>query len=195
MPCNLISLWQDSVPICLRNRPCASTVLPYTIDKLIAPLCLLLRYWLYRYACNLPTRFRADLPTNTTLLLALYCHLNNPIAGTVLLPTQTIIVPICIRYIDQPIAPIRLLSRPDRTIVPMCLRSTDQMIVLIRLRSTDRMIVLIRLRSTDRMIVPIRLQLTNRLVDKLYAWPLSLLSLVPYYHLDRPLPCLQLILI
>ena len=34
---------QDSVPICLRNRPCASTVLPHTIDKLIAPLCLLLR--------------------------------------------------------------------------------------------------------------------------------------------------------
>ena len=35
---------QDSVPTCLRNRPCASTVLPHTIDKLIAPLCLLLRY-------------------------------------------------------------------------------------------------------------------------------------------------------
>ena len=35
---------QDSVPICLRNRPCASTVLPHTIDKPIAPLCLLLRY-------------------------------------------------------------------------------------------------------------------------------------------------------
>ena len=63
---------------------------------------------------------------NTTPLLALYCHLNDLIAGTVLLPTQTTIVPIYIRYIDQPIAPIRLLSRPDRTIVLMYLRSTDR---------------------------------------------------------------------
>ena len=39
---------------------------------------------------------------------------------------QTIIVPICRRYIDQPIAPIRLLSRPNQPIVPMCLRSTDR---------------------------------------------------------------------
>ena len=46
---------QDSVLIRLRNRPCASTVLPHTIDKLIAPLCLLLRYRSRRYACDLPT--------------------------------------------------------------------------------------------------------------------------------------------
>ena len=65
-------------------------------------------------------------PRNTTPLLALYCHPNDPVAGTVLLHTQTIIVPIRIQYIDQPIAPIRLLSRPDRTIVLMCLRSTDR---------------------------------------------------------------------
>ena len=60
-----------------------------------------------------------------TPLLALYCHLNDPVAGTVLLPTQTIIVLICIWYINQPIAPIRLLLRPNWTIVPMCLWSTD----------------------------------------------------------------------
>ena len=35
---------QDSVLICLRNRPYASTVLPHTINKPIAPLCLLLQY-------------------------------------------------------------------------------------------------------------------------------------------------------
>jgi len=34
------------------------------------------------------TRIRANMPTNTTLLLALYCHPNDPIASTVLLPTQ-----------------------------------------------------------------------------------------------------------
>ena len=53
-----------------------------------------------------------------TPLLALYCHPNDLIAGTVLLSTQTIIVPICMRYIDQPIAPIRLLSPPNaRTVL------------------------------------------------------------------------------
>ena len=114
------------------------------------------------------TRIRADTPTNMTPLLALYCHPNDPIPGTVLPPTQTIIVPICIRYIDQPMAPIRLLSRPDRTIAS------------IRLRSTDQMIVPVRLRSTDQMIVPVRLRLTDRLIDELYAWPLSLPPLVPY---------------
>ena len=35
---------QEFVPIRLRNRLCASTVRPHTIDKLIAPLCLLLQY-------------------------------------------------------------------------------------------------------------------------------------------------------
>jgi hypothetical protein len=35
---------------------------------------------------GIQTRIRADTPMNTTLLLALYCHLNNPIARTVLLP-------------------------------------------------------------------------------------------------------------
>jgi len=32
------------------------------------------------------TRIRADTPTNTAPLLALYCHPNDPVAGTVLLP-------------------------------------------------------------------------------------------------------------
>ena len=32
------------------------------------------------------TRIRADMHTNTTPLLALYCHLNDPVARTVLLP-------------------------------------------------------------------------------------------------------------
>ena len=31
-------------------------------------------------------RIYANMPTNTTLLLVLYCYLNNPIAYTVLLP-------------------------------------------------------------------------------------------------------------
>ncbi|OCL00660.1 uncharacterized protein K441DRAFT_651673 [Cenococcum geophilum 1.58] len=79
---------------------------------------------MYRQRLRSYTRIRADTPTNTTPLLALYCHPNDPVASTVLLPTQTIIVPICIRYIDQLIALIRL-------------RSTDRMIVPIRLRSTD----------------------------------------------------------
>ena len=35
---------QEFVPIRLRNRPCTGTALPHTIDKPIAPLCLLLRY-------------------------------------------------------------------------------------------------------------------------------------------------------
>ena len=51
------TLWQDSVPICLRNRPCAGTVLPHTIDKLIAPLRLLLRYGSRQYAYDLPTKW------------------------------------------------------------------------------------------------------------------------------------------
>ena len=63
---------------------------------------------------------------NMTPLLTLNCYPNDLIASTILLPTQTTIVLIYIRYIDQPIALIRLLSRPDRTIVPICLRSTDR---------------------------------------------------------------------
>ena len=59
-------------------------------------------------------RICANTPTNTTLLLALYCHPNNPVAGTVLLPIQIIIVPIYMRYINQLIALIRLLLQPDR---------------------------------------------------------------------------------
>ena len=39
-------------------------------------------------------------PTNTTPLLALHCHLNDPIASTILLPTQTMIVLICIQFIN-----------------------------------------------------------------------------------------------
>ena len=62
------------------------------------------------------------------------------------------------------------------------LRSIDQPIVPIRLRSTDQIIVPVRLRSTNRMIVPVRLWSTDRLIDKLYAWPLLLPPLVPYYH-------------
>ena len=72
------------------------------------------------------------------------------------------------------------------------------LIAPIRLRSTNRIIVPVRLRSTDRMIVPVRLRLTDRLIDKLYAWPLLLPPLVPYYHPNRlllllppakPTPC------
>ena len=114
-------------------------------------------------------RLRANLPASMTPLLALYCHPNDPVAGTVLLPTQTIIVPICIRYINQPIAPIRLLSRPDQMIVP------------IRLRSTDRMIVPVRLRSTDRP--------TDWPIDELCVRPLSLPPLVPYYRPNRQRLC------
>ena len=56
----------------------------------------------------------------------------------------------------------------------------------------------IRLRSTDRIIVPVRLRSTDRLIDKLYAWPLLIPPLVPYYHPNRlpllpppakPTPC------
>ena len=68
------------------------------------------------------------MPTNTTPLLALYCHPNDPVASTVLLPTQTMIVLIYMRSIDQPIALIRLLSRPNQTIVLICLQFTDQLI-------------------------------------------------------------------
>ena len=35
---------------------------------------------------------RANTPTNTTPLLALHCHPNDPVAGTVLLPNQTMTV-------------------------------------------------------------------------------------------------------
>ena len=69
---------------------------------------LQIKQLLYQYAYR-QTRIYTNTPTNTTPLLALYCHPNDPVAGTVLLPTQTIIVLICIRYINQPIAPIRLL--------------------------------------------------------------------------------------
>jgi hypothetical protein len=59
---------QDSVPICLRNRPCASTVLPHTIDKLIAPLCLLLRM-------IVPVRLRStDRLTDRRALRSTYYH-------------------------------------------------------------------------------------------------------------------------
>ena len=47
------------------------------------------------------TRIHANTPINMTPLLALYCHLNNLIANTVLLSTQTIIVPICLQSINQ----------------------------------------------------------------------------------------------
>ena len=86
--------------------------------------------------------------------------------------------------------------------------STDQMIVPLRLQSIWRwhrtatyhrqtdsaatpaitiLIAPIRLRSTEQMIVPVRLRLTDRMIDKLYARPLSLPPLVPYYHPNRPL--------
>ena len=87
---------------------------------------------------------------------------------------QTIIVPICIRYIDQPIAPIRLLSRPDRTIVPMRLRSTDRPIdeLYVQPLSTTRRShrTATYRRQTDSaampaitiLIVPVCLQSTNQ---------------------------------
>ena len=73
------------------------------------------------------TRIRTNTHTNTTQLLALHCHPNNPVAGTVLLPTQTMIVLIYMRSIKQPIMPIRLQST-DRTIVLIRLWSNDQLI-------------------------------------------------------------------
>ena len=53
----------------------------------------------YQYAYG-QTRIRANMPMNTTPLLALHCHPNDPVTNTVLLPTQTMIVLICMRSID-----------------------------------------------------------------------------------------------
>ena len=59
---------QEFVLICLRNRPCASTVLLHTIDKLIAPLCLLLRM-------IVPVRLQlTDRLTNRQALRLTYYH-------------------------------------------------------------------------------------------------------------------------
>ena len=70
------------------NPSNAGTALLHTIDKPIAPLCLLLRYQSCRYACDLPTRFRADLPTEHDPVTGI-CHPNDPVASTVLLPERT----------------------------------------------------------------------------------------------------------
>ena len=124
---------------------------------------------------------------NINPLLALYCHPNDPVAGTVLLPNQTTTV-------------LHLQSnRPnDCADVPTIQQPIDKqayhhptLVLYCYLNLTT--VAPIRLRPTDRMIIPIRLRLTDRLVNKLYTQPLSLPSLVPYYHLDRPLPYLQLI--
>ena len=62
-----------------------------------------------------PITVATDMPTNPpynkTPCRSAYG--TNPVASTILLPTQTIIVPICIQYINQLIAPIRLLPRPN----------------------------------------------------------------------------------
>jgi hypothetical protein len=81
------------------------------------PIRLRMRQLPCQYAYG-QTRIRANTPTNMTPLLALHCHPNDPVAGTVLLPTQTMIVLICMRSIEQPIVPIRLRST-DRTIAPI----------------------------------------------------------------------------
>ena len=67
-----------------------------------------------------PDYYYANTPINIILLLALLCHPNNPVANTVLLPTQTIIVPMCLRSTDRLIDElyIQLLLPPDaRTVL------------------------------------------------------------------------------
>ena len=95
---------QDSMPICLRNRPCAGTALPHTIDKpivpiclrptnrMIVPVCLRPRLLSCRYACETkpnPITRRADTPTTSTTnqtMIAPIRLLSPPDACTVLLP-------------------------------------------------------------------------------------------------------------
>ena len=81
--------------------------------------------------------------------------------------------------------------------VPICLRNRPCAGTVLP-HTIDKLIALIRLRSTDQMIVPVCLRSTDRLIDKLYAWPLSLPPLVPYYYPNRllllppaakPTPC------
>ena len=52
-----------------------------------APIRLRMRQLPYQYAYG-QTRIRTNTPTNTTPLLALHCHPNDPVTGTVLLPTD-----------------------------------------------------------------------------------------------------------
>ena len=98
------TLWQNSVLICLRNRPCASTILPHTIDKLIAPLCLLLRP--NDHACMPmiyePDNRRTDMPaTQIDKTPCWYACGTNPITTMPLrLQPKKPIVPICIQSIN-----------------------------------------------------------------------------------------------
>ena len=106
-------------PYCCYNRPLLLCLQP-------TDFCCFHKYkertasvGMYRQRLRGYTRIRADTPMNTTLLLALYCHSNNPIASTVLLPTQTITVLMCLRSTDWPIDElyVRPLSPPDARIV------------------------------------------------------------------------------
>ena len=65
---------------------------------------------------RIKTRIRADTHTNTTPLLALYCHPNNPVAGTVLLPESDN----CCAYMHA------IYRLTDRAYVPAIYRPTDR---------------------------------------------------------------------
>ena len=94
--------------IYLRNRPYAGTVLPYTIDKLIAPLCLLLRYGSRRYACDLLIRFYTDLPIKY-----------DPVAGITLPPERPRRWYRTTTYTDNNRADMHTIHRPiDRADTP-----------------------------------------------------------------------------
>ena len=66
--------WIRTVPLCLQSNQLIMLICLQSIHQIVVLV--------YR---NLPTRFCVDLPANTTLLLVLYCHPNNPAACTVLL--------------------------------------------------------------------------------------------------------------
>jgi hypothetical protein len=129
------------VPICLRNRPCAGTVLPHTIDKLIAPLCLLLRYRSCQYACDLPTRFRANLPTEY-----------DPVAGIILPPERPCRWYRTTTYTDN--------NRADMHTIHQSTDSTNT--PAITTRPNDRADVPVIYRPNDRACTPAIYRLTDR---------------------------------
>ena len=126
---------------------------------------------------------------NMTLLLALYCYPNDLIAGTVLLPTQTIIVLICIRYIDQPIAPIRLLSPPDACTVLLPESDNCRACTPATHRPNDRACTPAIYRPNDRACTPTINRPTDRqalcLTTITTAAGTVLPPLVLYYHLNK----------
>ena len=70
--------------IYLRNRPYTGIILPHIIDKLIAPLCLLLRYWSHQSPAILIMVVPISLRPKHDQVE--FCSLEyNPVASTVLL--------------------------------------------------------------------------------------------------------------